>query len=48
MFLEILDFNLSIDIEEYESYKTGLEAFFSNPLSPNVIEIKRNIDEQIE
>lgn len=48
MFLEILDFNLSIDIEEYESYRTGLEAFFSNPLSPNVIEIKRNIDEQIE
>lgn len=45
MFLEILDFNLSIDMEEYENYKTGLTAFFSTPLNANIIEIKRNIDE---
>ena len=44
MFLEILDFNLSIDNEEYENFKTGLTAFYSNPLSPNVIEIKRTMD----
>jgi len=48
MFLEILDFNLSIDIEEYKNYKTGLTAFYSTPLNDNIIQIKRNIDEQIE
>ena len=48
MFLEILDFNLSIDIEEYENYKTGLIAFYATPLNENILQIKLNIDEQIE
>ena len=47
MFLEILDFNLSIDIEEYENYKTGLTAFYTTPLNDEILQIKRNIDEQI-
>lgn len=37
MFLEILDFNLSIDIEEYENYKTGLTAFYATPLNANIL-----------
>ena len=48
MFLEILDFNLSIDIEEYENYKTGLTAFYATPLNDNILQIKLNIDLQIE
>ena len=37
MFLEILDFNLSIDIEEYENYKTGLTAFYTTPLNDEIL-----------
>jgi hypothetical protein len=48
MFLEILDFNLSIDMQEYDNYKTGLTAFYAVPLNENIMLIKRNIDQQIE
>lgn len=31
-FLEIIDFNLSIDRQEYDNYVSGLKGFFTNPL----------------
>lgn len=38
-FLDIIDFNLIVDKEDYESYTQSLNAFFSQPLSPETIAI---------
>jgi hypothetical protein len=41
-FLDVIDFNLSVDSNEYETYIQGLKAFFSQTLTP---ETKAIIDE---
>jgi hypothetical protein len=41
-FLDIIDFTLSVDSNEYESYIQGLKEFFSSTLQP---ETKAIIDE---
>ena len=37
MFLQYIDFNLSISDEEYEEYSNGLKTFFSYPLKPELV-----------
>jgi hypothetical protein len=47
-FLEIIDFRLSIDVNEYENYSSSLTDYFKAPLKPEIIEIKASIDKQID
>ena len=43
-FLDIIDFNLSVDTQEYETYLRGLKAFFASPLQPETIAIIEEIN----
>jgi hypothetical protein len=42
-FLDIIDFNLSVDSQEYDTYLKGLKAFFASPLQPETIAIIEEI-----
>lgn len=45
IFLDVIDWNLTVDFEEYETYDSGLQQFFEAPLQPETIRI---IDENHE
>ena len=42
-FLDIIDFNLVVDREDYDSYTDSLKDFFSHPLSPETNQIIEDI-----
>lgn len=44
MFLQYIDFNLSITDQEYDDYKMGLEQYFELPLKPEITEVKEQIN----
>ena len=41
----MIDWNLTVDIEEYQMYDQGLEQFFEGPLQPETIQIIEENDE---
>ena len=45
IFLDVIDWNLTVDFEEYETYESGLQQFFEAPLQPETIRIIEENDE---
>lgn len=46
-FLELINFNISVDNQEYEDYITGLKAHFIQPLQPETIQIIEEINQAL-
>ena len=46
--LEMLDYDIDINIEEYQSYESGLNQYFASPLSAEIVHIMLGIENQLK
>ena len=45
IFLDVIDWNLTVDIDEYKMYDEGLQQFFEGPMQPETLRIIEQNDE---